>query len=71
MISFALIALLNSWCQNHEALNQNNLRFIEFYLILKRSEEMPSADDENVDHIQRKLNKILETRYDTDKVRVW
>lgn len=24
--------------------------------------------DDNVDFIQRKLNKILETRYDTDKV---
>lgn len=30
---------------------------------------MPSVDDENIDHVQRKLNKILETRYDTDKVR--
>lgn len=29
---------------------------------------MPGADSENVDHIQRKLNKILETRYDTDRV---
>lgn len=31
---------------------------------------MSQADDENVDHIKRKLNKILETRYDTDKVRI-
>lgn len=31
---------------------------------------MPGADDENVDYIQRKLNKILETRYDTDKVKL-
>lgn len=32
---------------------------------------MPGADNENVDHIQRKLNKILETRYDTDKVKTF
>lgn len=29
---------------------------------------MPSAAGETVDHVQQKLNKILETRYDTDKV---
>ena len=29
---------------------------------------MPGAENENVDHIQRKISKILETRYDTDKV---
>lgn len=29
---------------------------------------MPGADKDNIDHVQRKLNKILETRYDTDKV---
>lgn len=30
---------------------------------------MSEGADENVDHIQVKLNKILETRYDTDKVK--
>ena len=30
---------------------------------------MQGAHSENVDHVQQKLNKILETRYDTDKVR--
>lgn len=31
---------------------------------------MTSPEPQQVDHIQRKLNKILETRYDTDKVRL-
>lgn len=30
---------------------------------------MPGADNENVDYIQRKISKILETRYDNDKVK--
>lgn len=29
---------------------------------------MPGEDNENIDYIQKKLNKILETRYDTDRV---
>lgn len=31
---------------------------------------MPETSEENIDHVQRKLNKILETRYDTDKVKI-
>lgn len=30
---------------------------------------MPEPNEPNIDHVQQKLNKIFETRYDTDRVR--
>lgn len=31
---------------------------------------MPGEDSENKDYLKSKLHKILETRYDTDKVKI-
>lgn len=32
---------------------------------------MPEPNEQDIDHVQQKLNKIFETRYDTDRVNIY